>query len=270
MNKEQLISKLIQVDRITEKLNQAEAVVCMSKILRSACLQVGVREQKLHVLGNRVFTDRFKIKEVGHYDPSIIRGLFIGRLEEQKNVHGVTKALAILKRKDWKVHLTICGGKKSNEYLEASCSELEPAEWTYKGSVPNKLLPDVYAETDMYIGPSFFEGFQIPLIEALACGVPCVVSDQAPANEIISEQVGELIEPDNPESIAAGIERLKQRLQNPEDRKTIRELCRKQAMERWDYYQVSSHEVDIYSQAYQNFDSPNGKTPKNPKGKGNI
>jgi glycosyltransferase involved in cell wall biosynthesis len=57
---------------------------------------------------------------------------------------------------------------------------------------------------DLLILPSFYEGFGLPALEAMACGTIPVVSDRSSLPEVVGE-AGVLVDPDDPASIAAGI-----------------------------------------------------------------
>jgi glycosyltransferase involved in cell wall biosynthesis len=248
MNRNDVINKLIEVDRIGPELNQADHLACMSKVVEDACHVSGISSAKTSVLGNRVWTSLFQPQSQLNYDAKVIRVFFSGRLQEQKNIHGIINALVLLRVDGWRIHLDVCGGRQENFYLQSCLSKLRRDEWKYHGSVANKRLPALYRYVDMYVGPSFFEGFQIPLIEALALGKPCVASNQPPANEIISEHTGALVEPEDDDSIADGILRVKKRLNDPSQGLLLRANCRSAALQHWDYFSVSLKEVNIYRQ----------------------
>ena len=249
MTHQQILDKLIEVDQITARLGRANRVICMSEILKDACLQVGVPAEKVAVLGNRVSTSRFRPVAQENFEAGTIRALFIGRLQEQKNVHRVARGLAILKEEGYALELNVCGGVRINRYLRQALSVLDRRDWHYHGAVPNAELPQRYQAVDMYVGPSMFEGFQIPLIEALASGKPCVASNQPPATEIIDEEVGVLVDPADPADIARGIRQIKQRLDEPSRREEITQACRQRAVSKWSYEAISEREVDLYLDA---------------------
>ena len=249
MTRQELLDKLIEVDRITARLDLATHVICMSEVLKDACVQEGVPKEKITVLGNRVSTDRFHPVPQANYEADVIRVLFVGRLAQQKNVHGVARSLALLKEEGFAVELNVCGGLRINDYLRRSLSVLDDCDWSYHGSVANAELPEMHQAVDMYVGPSMFEGFQIPLIEALACGKPCVVSNQAPASEIIDAEVGVLVDPTDAVDIARGIRELKQQLNDPSRRAEITDACRRRAVSKWSYRAVSDREVELYLNA---------------------
>ena len=225
MRPDELRRKLIEVVGIGPALAEADRVLTMSVVLRELCAEAGVPAEKLVVLGNRVSTSRFRPVKLENYDPRTIRALFVGRLDPQKNLDG-TAALAMLRGEGWRVHLDVCGGVRANRYLRRALGCLGPDEWHFSGAVLNRDLPARYAAVDMYVGPSHFEGFQIPLIEALACGKPSVASRQPPASEIIDEEVGTLVDPDDAADIAAGIRRLKERLNDGAGREALTAACR--------------------------------------------
>ncbi len=249
MTREKLFQKLIEVVGIRPELAEADFILSMSEVLKDVCVEVGVPADRIVVLGNRVSTSHFFPQPQVDCDPGTIRLLFIGRLEPQKNLDGIARALVMLEDEGWMVRLDICGGRGVNPYLRQALAVLQPSDWRYWGPVANDDLPARYAAADMYVGPSHFEGFQIPLIESLACGRPCVASDQPPANEIIDREVGELVDPDDAASIAAGIRRLKERLNDAAERSAIRDACRRRAEDRWSYEAVSQREVEIYCRA---------------------
>lgn len=253
MSPAEIIQKLTAVDSITAGLNAAERVICMSQILKQACVRAGVHEEKLFVLGNRVSTIRFQPSVQENYDPKLIRILFVGRIQKQKNLHGIANALALLKGQGWRIWMDICGGQIEGDYLHQSMKVLEMREWSFRENVANRQLCPIYNSADMYVGPSFFEGFQIPLIEALACGKPCVVSNQPPASEIIHSGTGALVNPELPEAIAGGILSIKLRLNDPKGSDCLRRSCREEAVRRWNYEIVSKMEAEIYIESLKNF-----------------
>lgn len=74
------------------------------------------------------------------------------------------------------------------------------------GFVAHDELPPLYRGADVFVFPSRFEGFGLPVVEAMACGVPCVVSSH-PSLDEASGDAAVRVDPDEPDAIAAGIER---------------------------------------------------------------
>jgi glycosyltransferase involved in cell wall biosynthesis len=74
------------------------------------------------------------------------------------------------------------------------------------GFVRDDDLPALYRGAEVFAYPSRFEGFGIPVVEAMACGVPCVVSSHPSLDEACGDAAVRA-DPESPEELAAGIER---------------------------------------------------------------
>ena len=80
-------------------------------------------------------------------------------------------------------------------------------------------MPKVYSGAEMLVFPSLYEGFGLPAIEAMGCGIPTVLSDLDVLKEV-SDGSAELVDPYNVKSIENGIRNI---LQNKDIRKSCLE-----------------------------------------------
>jgi glycosyltransferase involved in cell wall biosynthesis len=77
---------------------------------------------------------------------------------------------------------------------------------TFPGQIPNAELPRFYHMADLYVSPSHVDGSSVSLMEALACGLPCLVSDIPANKEWVSEgHNGWLFQDGNDDELAAKI-----------------------------------------------------------------
>ncbi len=134
--------------------------------------------------------------------------LSIGRLETKKNTVRMIKAFEGLRLKAYDLRLILVGSKGFG-YDEV---EQEINKSSYKndiitpGWVDNDDLPALMQGAEVFVFPSLYEGFGIPVLEAFASGTP-VVASRGGASEEIGGSVCEYVDPMNTDSIVKGIEK---------------------------------------------------------------
>ncbi len=144
--------------------------------------------------------------------------LYVGTIQPRKNLVRLLEAFAMLKfqfRKanplQERIKLVICGmisegrGGWMNENLKSQISNFKlENEVIVTGYVDGGDLPYLISGAIALVLPSLYEGFGIPVVEAMACGVPTVVSNVSSLPEIVGD-AAILVEPYNIEGIAGGI-----------------------------------------------------------------
>lgn len=134
--------------------------------------------------------------------PSI---LFIGRLEAKKNVCGLIKAFKILKKKYRIPHQLILAGSAGCGY-EKIKKEADK-NIILAGYVPACEKWRLLKKADVFVLPSFYEGFGMPILEAQASGCPVITSNVSSMPEVAGKGAV-LVNPANPEEISQQIYRL--------------------------------------------------------------
>jgi glycosyltransferase involved in cell wall biosynthesis len=77
----------------------------------------------------------------------------------------------------------------------------------FTGFAPNDDLPDLYCGAELFVFPSLYEGFGLPVLEAMTCGVPVACSNISSIPEVIGD-TGILFDPHDNEAIADAMRRL--------------------------------------------------------------
>ncbi|MEL5892939.1 glycosyltransferase family 1 protein [Bacteroides sp. GD17] len=133
--------------------------------------------------------------------------LFLGNTDPRKNTEGVLLAYKkYLNESKKPLRLVITGLKK--EYVEDMLIKLGieicTSNLVYTGYVPGSDLPSLYNNAFAFLYPSLLEGFGIPVLEAMACGVPVITSNCSSLPEVAGEG-GILVNPQLPQEIAEAI-----------------------------------------------------------------
>ncbi len=114
--------------------------------------------------------------------------LFLSTLEYRKNVLGVLRAFEKLKKfQEWKDIFLVISGKKGYGFdeIEKTWNKSPVKNWIrFLGYVDSQAKPYLYSGAKMFLYPSFYEGFGFPPLEAMALGVPVVVSSVSSLPEI--------------------------------------------------------------------------------------
>lgn len=127
--------------------------------------------------------------------------LHVGHSAGRKNVELLYRALAILRQQGRPIRLVRIGrGPSESQSQLIRQLDLE-AHITHLPGRLNQELPAYYAAADLFLFPSLYEGFGIPLIEAMACGTPVVCSDSPLFREVCGPAAS-YIDPSRPEHLA--------------------------------------------------------------------
>jgi len=125
--------------------------------------------------------------------------LYVGRLEAHKGLQWLLKTIKLIKneRKDVKIKIIIVGSGRERKNLEMLAKRLNIADIViFAGRVSEEELPSYYAASDIFVIPSLYEGFGLPILEAQACGSPVIGSDCTAITETIGLG-GVVAEPNN-------------------------------------------------------------------------
>jgi glycosyltransferase involved in cell wall biosynthesis len=116
--------------------------------------------------------------------------LFIGRLEERKNIVRIIEAFEILKEKYHIPHVLVLAGKPGygHERIKNQKSKIKNQDLVFElGYVSEEEKFELLKNADVFLFPTLYEGFGLPVLEAQAFGVPIVMSDTSSLPEVGGE-----------------------------------------------------------------------------------
>lgn len=132
--------------------------------------------------------------------------LYVGQFHKRKNLMGLLKAFLDLKterRIDHQLVLVGGDGDGSSEVKEF-LNKMDLKDVLVTGCIPDQEVSQLYNSAECLIYPSFYEGFGMPVIEAMACGCPVVTSRTSSLPEVAGD-AAILVDPYRVEDIVRGI-----------------------------------------------------------------
>jgi glycosyltransferase involved in cell wall biosynthesis len=137
--------------------------------------------------------------------------LFVGTLEPRKNLTTLLHAYAMLRDEGCSMgsKLVVAGrtGWLYADIFDTVKTLALEDEVVFTGFVADEDLPDLYRGAHMLVFPSLYEGFGLPILEAMASGVPVITSHTASMPEVAGD-AAILVDPHDPKAIAEGIARV--------------------------------------------------------------
>lgn len=177
-----------------------------AQVTRDKAVAYGMNPDHTVVFPWGVDLSHFSPSQTGKSDDGFT--LFCNRSWEPRyGVDVLAKAFVTVCRQRDDVSLMLLGGGSQGARLRQMLERGDAAgRVAYPGHIPNRDLPRFYHMADLYISPSHVDGSSVSLMEALACGLPCLVSD-IPANQewVREGENGWLFRDDDANDLAAKI-----------------------------------------------------------------
>jgi glycosyltransferase involved in cell wall biosynthesis len=213
---------------------------------------LNVPEEKIHVVYTGV-DDIYRPlpqEQVEHYRRR--RGwpdrflLMVGTLEPRKNHDGLINAYArYRKQAQSPLPLLIGGGKGwffEHIFQQVTDLGLEDAVH-FLGFVSREDLPWLYNAATLFVYPSRYEGFGLPVAEAMRCGTPVITSNVSSLPEVVG-QTGFTVDPDNPEALANAMLLI---LEKESERLSIMQEDGLRQSSRFSWERTAAETAEVYS-----------------------
>ncbi len=186
------------VERTRRSVEAAERVIAPSQSTRQDLIQLlGTPPGKIRVIAHGVdpcFRPRRDARDSASARQRFAFGrhylLHVGTLEPRKNLTTLIGAYARLRREHRLEHLLVLTGELGWSYkgIFRLVDDLGLRnEVRMTGRLPASDLPGLYAGADLFVCPSLYEGFGLPVLEAMACGTPVVTSNVSSLPEVAGE-----------------------------------------------------------------------------------
>lgn len=208
--KSQLWHKMINIPSLAKRANKILAVSEYTK--QTLVSEFGIHPEKISVGLLGIDRDRYRynlpigmlrhIRNTYNLPGEFI--LFIGTLEPRKNLARLIKAFEAV---ETEASLVIAGklGWRYSEVMDLIDSSPKRRQITYLGYVPEEDKPGLIKLSKVFAWPSLYEGFGLPVLEAMAVGTPVLTSNVTSLPEVVGDSAL-TVNPYNTADIAAGLE----------------------------------------------------------------
>lgn len=189
---------------------QADALIAVSdhtrRDIEAHLLPPIPQQQKIHVIheGVRPVYTPARKPERDH-----VEFLYVGRRDPYKNLPLLIRCLHAVRKLGHPARLRIVGGDDPRypEARQAATALRLDDAITWSGYIPDADLITAYQQADVFVLPSRYEGFGLPVLEAMACGTPVICSNSSSLPEVAGD-AAMLIDPDRPDTLTDAMVRL--------------------------------------------------------------
>jgi len=184
-------------------IHAASHIIAISETTKSDLMRLlNVPEEKISV----VYHGHTSIKNDRRPEVSLPYRyiLFVGGRDDYKNFENFARGAAILMQDDLSLYLVCAGGAHFTASEDDFLQQLEISVRTLQYDVEDNLLYWLYKEATLFVYPSLYEGFGLPILEAFESECPVVISD-TPSFVEVAADAAVYFDPESPDSIAASI-----------------------------------------------------------------
>jgi len=192
--------------------DQMDIIYTPSESTRRELIDRGIRPSKLVLYPRGVDVRRFAPRaRSGFYKKRFgvaaeVKLLYVGRVSKEKNLEVLAEAYTRVCERHPGVHLVIVG---DGPYLEEMRARLGSHPCTFTGALAGDDLVSAYASADLFVFPSTTDTFGNVILEAQACGLPVVVTDQGgPRENMQPDKTGLVVGGNDSSALAIALDHL--------------------------------------------------------------
>ncbi len=195
---------------VPQSIKRADAIVTVSQSAKNDIVKFyNVHPDKITV--THIWTDEeYKPMQLNREETELVKKkynlpekfiLYVGAIEERKNILGILNISDILKSRNVEIKIVLVGNKgfgfnRLKDEIRARRDRIQHIDY-----VPEIDLPAIFNLAKIFLFPSFYEGFGLPPLEAMKCGLPVLAANNSSLVEVVGEG-GLLFDSEDYESFA--------------------------------------------------------------------
>lgn len=181
---------------VPQSIKRSDAIITVSEHAKNDIVRYfNVPEQKIvysylwadEMYKPKVLSSRKKEEIMKKYNLPEDFILFVSVLEERKNIYGIIKVSDLLEQKGMPIKIVLVGRegfgfKKIEKELIKRKDRIIHIRY-----LPDDDLVDIYNLSKLFFFPTFYEGFGLPPLEAMSCGIPVIASNNSSIPEVVGD-----------------------------------------------------------------------------------
>jgi len=233
-----------------KNLGMADRLVAVSEHIGGLTVRsVGLPNKPYRVIYNAVDTELFRPRDTARDGNEV---LYVGTVNRRKGVEELFKAIPEVLAKRPGTRFRMAGaisksesGESLDEYLLGMLPEGCRSSVEFLGRIPHEELPLLYNRAAVCVFPSLAEAFGLTCVEAMACGRPVVMTNQASGPEIVEDGLsGLLADPRDPKHVSACLLRI---LESPDLQERMGKAARQRTEEKFSLHSLAEATLEEYS-----------------------
>ncbi len=235
-----------QHQRLINEIDKCNYLLAPSEFVKNSYIKYGFDGSKIYVIPYGVDLIKFNsfesISRNSQVNPKL-RVICVAQISPRKGHIYLLEAFKYLDRANFELLFIGYLSKEMKEVL----SKYE-GQFTHIDHVPNNCLHNYYRESDVFVLPSLEDGFAVVVTEAMACGLPVIITTNTGASELIEHgKEGYIVTIRSPESIAECLEKL---LLNPDLRTRMSEAALEKSKSSLSWELYANRLCDLYKSLY--------------------
>lgn len=193
-----------------KKLTEADCLITVSQNTKKDLIEFfSVEPEKIKVVYEGVeekfkkltsdHSEMLRVRQKYHLPDKFI--LFLGTLEPRKNIESIIEAFRLL-ASDYELVIGGASGWKTKKIYQFAAKQ---PRIRFLGYLDETDKPVIYNLASLFVYPSYYEGFGLPLLEAMACGCPVICGNNSSQIEVVAD-AGLLVDPYNLNEIRMAME----------------------------------------------------------------
>lgn len=181
---DQLFRKICAIKLAEYK--QANCILTLSAFARKTLLENGVEPKKVKTVNLGFDPSKFLLKKYDSNNKRPLQLIFSGTVTRRKGVHLLLELMSEIQELD--IELTIIGPVGDNFGFEEKIRENNRI--SYYTFLPHEKLAELLRASDVFIFPSFLDSWAMVVIEAMACGLPVIITTNTGARDAVTGNEG--------------------------------------------------------------------------------